>query len=465
MSAGTGKTVCSRLYGELLEELDILPKGSCFVETSGAKLVSGGVAVLQEALKNATDGGLLFVDEAYQLDPSKNQVGSQVLDVLLTEMEDRRGSLVVVFAGYKDRMEALLDHNEGLPSRFRLVWNFDDFSEDELVAITTQQLASLKPPFTVDSKHARIMARRLGRQRGVRGFGNARAVRNWLENARDRQAKRILAERAAGGMPNLYELARDDLLGPRSLDMSRSQPLRDLHALRGLKQVKESVKQLLRLVESNAEREELEQSVKDVCLNRLFLGGPGTGKTTVASIYGRILAELGLLTKGDVLVKSPSDLIGSALGESEAKTKRILASATGCVLVIDEAYGLHSGGGARAGGVGDPYRTAVVDTIVAEVQGGPGANICVLLLGYEEHMRTFLRDGNPGLQRRFQVENAFEFEDFSDEVLLQVLQDKAVKQGWTISFEHARAAVQVLARERQQPNFGTSPAPPVPLVG
>lgn len=240
ISAGTGKTVCSRLYGELLEELGILPEGSCFVETSGAKLVSGGVAVLQEALKNTADGGLLFVDEAYQLDPAKNQLGGQVLDVLLTEMEDRRGSLVVVFAGYKDRMETLLDHNEGLPSRFCLVWDFEDFSEDELVAITTQQLASLKPPFTVDSKYARIMAQRLGRQRGVRGFGNARAVRNWLENARDRQAKRILAERAAGGTPNLYELARDDLLGPRSLDMSRSQPLRDLYALRGLKQVKES---------------------------------------------------------------------------------------------------------------------------------------------------------------------------------------------------------------------------------
>lgn len=222
--------------------------------------------------------------------------------------------------------------------------------------------------------------------------------------------------------------------------------------------------QLLRLVESNADREELEQPVKDVCLNRLFLGGPGTGKTTVASIYGRILAELGLLTKGEVLVKTPADFVGSALGVSEANTKRILASAAGCVLVIDEAYGLHSGGGTGAGGVGDPYRTAVVDTIVAEVQGVPGANICVLLLGYEEQMRTFLRDGNPGLQRRFQVGNAFVFADFSDEVLLQVLQDKAAKQGWTLPFEHARVAAQVLARERVLPNFGTSPAPPAPPV-
>lgn len=195
--------------------------------------------------------------------------------------------------------------------------------------------------------------------------------------------------------------------------------------------------------------------MRDVCLNRLFLGGPGTGKTTVASIFGRVLEELGLLTKRDVLVKNPSDFIGGALGASEANTKRILSSAAGCVLVIDEAYGLHSGGGGAGGGTADPYRSAVVDTIVAEVQGVPGADICVLLLGYEEEMRTFLRDGNPGLQRRFQMENAFIFDDFSDEDLLQILLAKAAKQGWEVAFDDARAAVRALAKERVKANFGT----------
>lgn len=453
--AGTGKTVCARLYGELMEELGVLPKGSCFVETSGAKLVSGGVAALQDALNKTKNGGLLFVDEAYQLNPSKNQLGGQVLDVLLTEMENRRGSLVVAFAGYADRMEDLLDYNEGLCSRFRLVWNFDDFSVNELVEIITQQLACMTPPFTAAEKNVRIMARRLGRERGTRGFGNARAVRNWLENSRDRQAKRVLSERGAGRVPDVFQLSREDLLGPRTLDVSQSEALQELHALRGLEQVKASVGQLLLLVETNAEREDQELPVQDVCLNRLFLGGPGTGKTTVASIFGRVLAELGLLSKGDVLVKNPSDFIGGVLGASEANTRRILSSVAGCVLVIDEAYGLHSGGGAPGGSTADPYRSAVVDTIVAEVQGVPGADICVLLLGYEEEMRTFLRDGNPGLQRRFQMENAFIFDDFSDEDLLQILLAKATKQGWDVSFDDARAAVRALAKERVKPNFGT----------
>ena len=82
---------------------------------------------------------------------------------------------------------------------------------------------------------------------------------------------------------------------------------------------------------------------------------PVTGKTTVAQIYGRILKDLGLLSKGDVIVKNPSDFTGGVLGESEQKTVAILDAAVGSVLVIDEAYGLFSTG------VKDPYK--VSDTI------------------------------------------------------------------------------------------------------
>lgn len=81
----------------------------------------------------------------------------------------------------------------------------------------------------------------------------------------------------------------------------------------------------------------------------------GTGKTTVARIYGSILRNLGLLSKGDVMVKGPSDFIGSVLGESEKKTAAILEAAKGCVLVIDEAYGLHGKQGAS-----DPFKVGFV---------------------------------------------------------------------------------------------------------
>lgn len=85
-----------------------------------------------------------------------------------------------------------------------------------------------------------------------------------------------------------------------------------------------------------------------------------------------------------MVVKTPADFVGSVLGESEKNTKGILEASIGKVLVIDEAYGLCG----AVGGIADPYKTAVIDTIVAEVQSTPGEDRCVLLLGYHDQMQT-----------------------------------------------------------------------------
>lgn len=202
----------------------------------------------------------------------------QVLDYLLPEMENRRGSLVVILAGYQKPMEGLIAHNEGLPSRFPDVFTFPDYSDAELLQLLQGVMAAEAVPFRVsDPKHLRIAARRLGRQRGSTGFGNARAVRNLYERAVQRQSARVVRERAQGLNPDVHLITREDLLGPKHLDVSASQPLKQLAGMRGLAAVKESVQTLLDLIQTNAELEEAEQPVKDVALNRVFLGNPGTG--------------------------------------------------------------------------------------------------------------------------------------------------------------------------------------------
>ena len=103
-----------------------------------------------------------------------------------------------------------------------------------------------------------------------------------------------------------------------------------------------------------------------------------------------------------VVTKNPADFVGSVLGQSESNTKAILASTLGKVLIIDEAYMLYSGTGGL-GNQSDPYKTAVVDTIVAEVQSVPGEDRCVLLLGYKEQIETMFRNVNPGLSRRYDM--------------------------------------------------------------
>ena len=99
-------------------------------------------------------------------------------------------------------------------------------------------------------------------------------------------------------------------------------------------------------------------------------------------------------------MKNPADFIGQFIGHSEANTKAILASAMGKVLIIDEAYMLYTGT-AGGGNTTDSFKTAIVDTIVAEVQSVPGEDRCVLLLGYEDKMVEMFQNVNPGLSRRY----------------------------------------------------------------
>lgn len=238
--------------------------------SSGQKTQKG---VRRELLRLRNKTGVLFVDEAYQL--KSNQFGCQILDTILTEIEEKRGKLVLVFAGYKRQMEELLEHNQGLPSRFPKHFEFADFTDEELARVLFSQLSSLKNYRVEDDKYVRIAARRLGRQRGTSGFGNARATRNLVESAKERQSARVLAAREKGEHVDAYQLTRDDIIGPKNLNYDDSTALKDLNNMIGLKAVKESVKQLIQLVETNAEREENEMPVQECLLNRLFLGNPG----------------------------------------------------------------------------------------------------------------------------------------------------------------------------------------------
>jgi len=223
--------------------------------------------------------------------------------------------------------------------------------------------------------------------------------------------------------------------------------LAELETQIGLASVKEQVRLLIKLASVNYDRELECLNPHLIPLNRLFLGNPGTGKTTVAKIYGRILKGLGYLSDGSVEVKTPSDLIASAVGGTEEKTASTIEICKGKVLVIDEAYGLHEG----------MYGARAIDTLVSKVHNSPGEDIAVLLLGYEPEMLKMLREANPGLQRRFSPEAAFKFEDFTDAQLEELLHLAATAAGLRWSKRSVRkAALNLLVKERIKPNFGNA---------
>ncbi|TID20283.1 P-loop containing nucleoside triphosphate hydrolase protein [Venturia nashicola] len=459
---GTGKTTVARLYAKFLTSVGALP-GHCFVETTGAALANEGVSGCKNKLETVQNsgGGALFIDEAYQLASGNNAGGASVLDFVLAEVENLTGKVVFILAGYNKQMEKFFAHNPGYPSRFPHELEFKDYEDDELLKIFVQKTDQryknrMKIEDGPGGLFARIVARRVGRGRGREGFGNARDIENTLAKIATRQAVRISKERLKGTIPDDFLFTKADLLGPQPTEaLNKSKAWKELQDLIGLSTVKTSIQALFGTVQFNYQRELDEAPLVEYSLNKVFLGSPGTGKTTVAKLYGQVLADIGFLTNGEVVVKNPSDFIGNVIGGSEANTNGILASTVGKVLLIDEAYGLCDSSG-EATSHSNIFKTAVIDTIVSKVQSVPGDDRCVLLAGYKEQMEEMFQKVNPGLSRRFPLASAFTFEDFDDEEMEMIFDLKLKKMAFKTTALGKRAAMEVLRRARNRPNFGNA---------
>ena len=451
---GTGKTTVARIVARAFRALGIAKTGQ-LVETDRSGLVGryeGETAVKTNAKIDEAIGGILFVDEAYQLVSGENDdYGKEAIATLLKRMEDDRDRLIVIAAGYTDEMRDFLDANSGLRSRFPRMIEFADYTAPELAAIFRSMAKknefALAPDLDagLDAAIAKLTAKR------DRTFGNARFVRQLFEDATARQATR-LAESGELDAEALKTLALADLsAGERKEDIRAPKiedVLAELDSLVGLQPVKDEVRRLVATVRANKLRAEkgLENNVT-MSYNFVFTGNPGTGKTTVARILGKAFRALGVLERANFVETDRSGLVAKYEGQTAAKTNKLIDSAAGGILFIDEAYQLNQG-------ENDQYGAEAVATLLKRMEDARGSMV-VIIAGYKEEMKRFM-EINSGLESRFN--RTVEFPDYSAKELAEVYRSMAKKAKYRLSDDTERWLLPYISMltEKRDKNFGNA---------
>jgi SpoVK/Ycf46/Vps4 family AAA+-type ATPase len=260
--------------------------------------------------------------------------------------------------------------------------------------------------------------------------------------------------------PNAYEqsgaVAQSGVFqGPAVIDVAAAdgnravEPLlRELNSLVGLAGVKQEVARLVHLHALAKRREDAGLSAPPMARHLVFTGPPGTGKTTVARLYGKILAALGVLRNGQMVEVARADLVAQYVGATALKTTEKFEEANGGVLFIDEAYTLAAG--STGGGTGPDFGREAIDTLVKLMEDRRD-DVVVIVAGYSHEMRQFI-SSNPGLASRFS--RTVEFENYSLVELVEIMELICGGHSYALEHETRAALATFFERMPQDESFG-----------
>jgi SpoVK/Ycf46/Vps4 family AAA+-type ATPase len=425
---GTGKTTVAQMMGKLYKKMGLLSKGHVH-EVDRVDLVGEYIGQTAPKVKEAIEkarGGVLFIDEAYALARSQDDTkdfGREVVEILVKEMSNGAGDLAVIVAGYPKEMRQFIDSNPGLRSRFKHFFEFSDYLPQELAEIS-EFSAHDKGVILSPAAKKRIeeIITEAYRNRD-RTFGNARFVFDIIEQGKVNLGLRIMSH------DNPKSLAREEMALIQLSDVEKinykakrelpsipvdepllKSSLDELTRLIGMTKVKQQIMELVNLVRYY--RETGRDVLGSFYLHTVFVGNPGTGKTTVARILTKIYKALGILERGHMIETDRQGLVAGYVGQTATKTAEKIDQAIGGVLFIDEAYALTSYGGGGRGDFGDE----AIQTVLKRMEDQRG-EFFVFAAGYTDNMESFLK-ANPGLSSRF--DKTLQFEDYSPSELLQI---------------------------------------------
>ncbi|HYG51189.1 MAG TPA: AAA family ATPase [Flavobacteriales bacterium] len=437
---GTGKTTVARILGKIYKAMGLVTKGHV-VEVDRADLVAEYIGQTAPKVKKVIDkarGGILFIDEAYSLhrgDDDSKDFGREVIEIVMKEMSDGKGDLAVIVAGYPKEMTGFLNSNPGLKSRFNHYFHFDDYMPDELMAIVRLGLKNKK--LNIKDEAYAFLEREITEAYRARNksFGNARMALGVVDEAKMNMGLRLMKS------PDMASISAEDMSTitladvermftaklHKELDLKIDTPLlrdalNELNALTGLETVKNEINEQVKLVKYY--REIGKDTMNKFSLHSVFTGNPGTGKTTVARIYAKILKSLGLIEKGHLVECDRERMVAGYSGQTAIKTAQLVDEAMGGVLFVDEAYALNMGGH-------DQFGAEAINTLLKRMEDHRGQFV-LIAAGYTDNMNEFLKT-NPGLQSRF--EKTIEFPDYTAAQLIEIANKLFAQEGLKMDAE------------------------------
>ena len=336
---GTGKTTVAKMMGAIYKKMGLLAKGHVH-EVDRSDLVGeyiGQTAPKVKAAIQKAKGGVLFIDEAYALartnDDSKD-FGREAVEILVKEMSSSEGDLAIIVAGYPKEMTHFINSNPGLKSRFKHFFEFPDYLPQELIQIAHFAAKDYGVQFSKFGKDKlNDLIINAYRDRDV-NFGNARFVYDLVEKAKINLGLRVMANEEPTKLSdkalNLIKLEDVSLIDiakkkakpkiPVDTDLLKMS-LQELDNLIGIETIKKEIHELVDVV--NYHKGSGKDVLNNFYLHTVFIGNPGTGKTTVARILTKIYKALGLLERGHIIETDRQGLVAGYIGQTAIKTNEL----------------------------------------------------------------------------------------------------------------------------------------------
>jgi SpoVK/Ycf46/Vps4 family AAA+-type ATPase len=431
--SGTAKTHIAKLITTILHDYKMIQRSAPLViEGDDLERLSSKDFV---AHFDKAKGGVLFVDNAHKLIDQEGKASAGFAR-LISQMDLAKDDPVVLMAGLPFGFREFVKKADNMKiiGRFQNLFLIPDYRVDQYVAVTEYFL--IDKGFTLDPEVRDVLLKRF------------RHLYKELKKADSevRAQNGYLALKEAQGILGAYfkRMALDkvilpcDIAGPLEEKKSIAEIFADLNAIIGMDGLKAEIKSLYNVVTQLTAKKAQGAQVQLPAHHFIITGNPGTGKTKVARMLGRVFEGLGLLESGHVVEVDRSKLVAGFLGQTGPRTNEVCDQAMGGVLFIDEAYSL-----AKGGVTGDDFGKECIEALLKRMEDDRGKFI-VIAAGYQQKMETFLT-ANDGLKSRFT--KSFHIEDYTPTELTAIFDALAAEQGYKVTVE-ARERVMAFLKDR-----------------